>query len=782
MRKRWILRITGIVQGVGFRPFLYRIAVDRGLDGFVLNDDQGVLLEVEGTDRALRGLEQQIRDEAPPLARVDSIRVSRQPPAGHEGFEIRKSPSALLRRTRVSPDAATCPDCLREIGDPGDRRHRYPFTNCTHCGPRLTIIRDVPYDRARTTMEPFVMCADCRREYEDPRDRRFHAQPNACPACGPKVWLEDGTGIRLPAKDPIGECRRILAAGGIVAVKGLGGFHLACDARNEFAVHQLRARKLREEKPFALMARDLDQIERCCHLDEGERRLLESVERPIVLLRKTEDTDLPEAIAPRQEYLGFLLPYTPLHHLLLWGEPDEGDGPSVLVMTSGNLSDEPIAYQDADARQRLRAIADYFLLHDREIHLRCDDSVARLFRGTSQVLRRSRGYVPRAIPLHPPSDLPILAVGGMLKNTFALGRADQAYLSHHIGDLENFETLRSLEEGIVHFCRLLDHEPEVVAYDMHPDYPSTRLALDGPTPRKIPVQHHEAHVAAVLSEHAFEGTAIGVAFDGTGYGRDGTLWGGEFFVARAGTFERAGSLEPLPLPGGEAAIREPWRVALSIVHRAGKGADSEPLMAQVLRPVARQHVDLVERMLERGINCPWSTGAGRWFDGVASLLLGRVQNLYEGQAPAELEMLAMATQEDVPPYPVRLIDTPRGAAGRSGGPEWPTRFRVSLDEAVAPLLARRGRPGEESHLAKRFHRTMAEAIVLGAARLAEEEGARTVALGGGVFQNRLLLGMVVDSLDAQGLTALLPVDVPANDGGIAYGQLAVASWALRDGR
>jgi hydrogenase maturation protein HypF len=787
MRRREILRIKGIVQGVGFRPFLFRIAVSRGLNGFVLNDDEGVLLEVEGDTRALAGLEQSIRDDAPPLSRIDSIRTTRLPAAGHDGFEIRESPRARRRRVPISPDAATCPDCLADILDPANRRHRYPFTNCTHCGPRLTIVLDIPYDRSRTTMNTFELCQDCRAEYEDPTDRRFHAQPNACPACGPRLRLVDAVGLPMPCRDPLAEARRLLSQGAIVAIKGLGGYHLACDANNEIAVRTLRERKVREEKPFACMAVDLSEIALHCEIDPEERVLLESRERPIVLLRKRADCTLPEGIAPRQGTLGFMLPYTPVHHLLFRPAAGEMPAPHVLVMTSGNRSDEPIAYQDEEARDRLQEIADYFLVHDRPIHMRCDDSVARVFRGRVQIVRRARGFVPRSLGLFPSAPLPLLAVGAMLKNTFALGREGEAILGPHIGDLENLETYLSLGEGIVHFCRLFDHEPDAVVHDLHPDYLSTRFAQEMPIGRRIAVQHHEAHVAAVLSEHRHDGPAIGVAFDGTGFGRDRTLWGGEFFVVRSGAFERAGALEPMLLAGGEAAIREPGRTAYAITRTIAPNDDPLAHLPWLASQVPPRTTDLVRRMLERRLNCPWTSGAGRYFDAAAAILLRCARSFYEGQAPLELEMVAARVSgAGLDPWPVEQVDAPGtdeaedAAVGETapGDPAWPTRFRVSMREAFRRMLEEHARGADEAELAYRFHRTVALAIIEGAGRLAEEESIQHVALGGGVFQNQLLLGMVVDGLAERRLVPLLPRDIPANDGGIAYGQLAAAAMVL----
>lgn len=781
MKRREIYRIKGIVQGVGFRPFLYRLAKERHLTGFVLNDDRGVLLEVEGESAQLEGLEAEIRTSAPFLSRIDSIKITRVAAGGHRKFEIRESPKARKRRVPISPDAATCPECLADIFRDGDRRYRYPFTNCTLCGPRLTIVVDVPYDRSRTTMSVFPLCPECRAEYGDPESRRFHAQPNACPTCGPRLSLTDPIGIRLPVLDPLAEVRRLLIQGSIVAMKGLGGFHLACDARNELAVRTLRERKTREEKPFALMASEIGEVEAHCDVTPEERALLESVERPIVLLRKRADCALPEGIAPRQNYLGFMLPYTPLHHLLFRSAPGEDACPGVLVMTSGNRSDEPIAFRDEDARDRLQDISDYSLVHDRAIHLRCDDSIARVFRGKSVLIRRARGYVPRSIPLSPATPEPLLAVGAMLKNTFALGRDGDAIISPHIGDLENFETYRSLGEGIVHFCRLFDHEPKAVVHDLHPDYQSTRLAMEMPAETRIGIQHHEAHIAAVLSEHGIARPAIGVAFDGTGYGTDGTLWGGEFFLFRDGTFERVGSLAPILLPGGEAAIREPWRIAFGLLASLEPGVDPLARMPWIKDTVPSRTTDLVARMLERRFNTPWTSGAGRYFDAAGAILLKRGKNLFEGQLPMDLEMVAGNGALDAPAWPIEILSRPEKVAAGRGDPGWPGRFRIDLGDSMRALCDDLAGGADVATLAARFHRTMAEAIVAGAARLAGEESTDLVALGGGCFQNQLLLGMVVDALEARGLVPLIPHSVPANDGGISYGQLAAAAWRLRSG-
>ncbi len=778
MRLRHLIRITGIVQGVGFRPFVYRLAREYGLGGFVLNDGEGVFLEAEGDADALRSFGHGLREQAPPASRIDQILVTPVPAAGYIDFEIRASRESAERATRISPDLAVCPDCMREVLDPEDRRYLYAFTNCTRCGPRFTIIRDVPYDRPRTTMAAFPMCSDCRAEYEDPMDRRFHAQPVACPRCGPALTLRTAHGAPLRVRDPIGEVRSLLRQGSIVAIKGIGGIHLACDATNELAVRTLRNRKVREEKPFALIAADLEVIRAHARVSRAEAALLSSMEAPVVLLRRRRDSMLPESIAPGQVHLGFFLPYTPLHHLLFLPDPAEAAAsgaaasgpsakPSVLVMTSGNRSDEPIAFRDEEALERLADIADYFLLHDRPIHLRCDDSVARIARGRVQVLRRARGYVPRATRL--PWALPghALATGPLLKNTFALAKGFDCYVGPHIGDLENLETFRSFEEGIRHFERLFDIHPTVVAYDLHPDYLSTRYALSLDVEEFIPCQHHEAHVAAVIGENALEGPVLGVALDGTGYGHDGTIWGGEFFVVRDRTFTRAAHLAPVAMPGGDQAATEPWRAAVAYLKPA-LGEDGALLRGRLLPGVPRESLALVERMLERRLNAPLSSGAGRAFDAAASLILGRLRSGYEGQAPMELEQLALTVPRT-------------GAAGslpfriERGGEDEP--WQVDLGPAFAELadLLLRGR-GLRRDLAFRFHRTVADAVCTVVGDLAQREAISDVCLSGGVFQNQLLLSLVEEGLRDRSLRSYRNRDLPPNDAGISFGQIVIASW------
>lgn len=781
MRIRHLIRITGIVQGVGFRPFVYRLALEHGLDGFVLNDGEGVFLEAEGDGRSLRSFGRALEEQAPKAARIDSVRITPAPPVGYSGFEIRASRESGEKTARVSPDLAACPECLREVRDARDRRYRYPFTNCTLCGPRFTIIRDVPYDRAQTTMAGFTMCRLCLEEYEDPGDRRFHAQPNACPECGPHLALLTAQGTLLPARDPVQEVRRLLRLGSIVAVKGLGGYHLACDAANELAVRTLRNRKVREEKPFALMAAGIATIRREARVSRKEAEILGGPEAPIVLLRRRRECRLPESIAPGQAHLGFFLPYTPLHHLLFQEAPqaESPNGPEpgapppapldVLVMTSGNRSDEPIAYRDEDAAERLAEIADYFLVHNRPIHLRVDDSVVRVAHGRVQVLRRSRGYAPRVSRLPWPVPAHVLATGPLLKNTYALAKGFDCYVGPHVGDLENLETFRAFEEGIRHLGRLFDVRPTVVAYDLHPDYLSTRYALSLEAEEFVPCQHHEAHIASVIGENAVEDPVVGVAFDGTGYGHDGTVWGGEFFVVRDGAFTRAAHLRAVPLPGGDQAAREPWRSALSYL-RQSQGEEEAPIRARLLSGVPRENLALVERMLTRRLNSPLSSGAGRAFDAAASLILGKHRVAYEGQGPMELEQTALAggrAHSDPLPYSVE-----RGSGA------WICDLGPTFAELARLLVVGRSSKGD---LAWRFHRSISGLVVEVASGLASREGIQDVCLSGGVFQNQILLGQCEEGLRALGLRVHRNRDLPPNDAGISFGQVVLASWRAFQG-
>ena len=680
-RIRTSVRVEGVVQGVGFRPFVYSLATRLGLAGWVGNDVDGVFAEVEGAAESVRKFLDLVEREAPPLARVERVTARAIAANGAAGFSIAPSDPAGRRRALVSADSATCADCLAELADPADRRFGYPFINCTNCGPRFTIVRDVPYDRPLTTMAGFAMCADCAAEYHDPADRRFHAQPVCCPACGPRLRLLDSGGAQT-AGDPLAGAVSALRRGQVLAVKGLGGYHLAVDAGSQDATALLRARKHREDKPFALMVADVAAARDRCEVDEVAAGLLASTRRPVVLLPRRPGAPVADAVAPGNRQLGVMLPYTPLHHLLL---RDFG-GP--IVLTSGNVSDEPIAYQDADALHRLDGIADVFLTHDRPIHMRADDSVVRSLRGREMLLRRSRGYAPEPLTLRGRFRRPVLACGAELKSTFCLGTENRAFLSQHIGDLENYETLRSFTEGIEHFRRLFDITPEVVAYDLHPEYLSTKYALERDDVELVGVQHHHAHIASCLADNDEDGPVIGVAFDGTGFGTDGTLWGGEFLLADLAEFERAGHLAGVPMPGGAAAIRQPWRMAAAYLDAAYPNGLPDALAVAARNPQAWPDVLAMAR---RGVNAPVTSSAGRLFDAVAALLGVRDAINYEGQAAVELEQTGRSGRAGrLPGRDQRW----QPAAGDRGGPG-PRRRRGPARRGPAgrhrrPAAQRRG--------------------------------------------------------------------------------------------
>jgi hydrogenase maturation protein HypF len=750
-----------VVQGVGFRPFVHSLATSLGLSGLVGNDVDGVFAEIEGGTEAVAKFLVLLEQEAPPLARIERVTTRPLDVTGAPGFVIAPSVPGGQRRTLISADSATCDDCLRELADPADRRYRYPFINCTNCGPRFTIVRDVPYDRPLTTMSGFAMCSRCATEYHDPADRRFHAQPVCCPACGPRVTLLDNAGARQPGADPIAAAAALLQSGRVLALKGLGGYHLVVDAANEAASAALRARKHREDKPFAVMVADLSTARLLCEVDQLAAQSLTSARRPIVLLPRLPAADrlIGQSVAPGNRHLGLLLPYTPLHHLLLAAAA----GP--LVMTSGNVSDEPIAYRDDDALDRLAGIADAFLVHDRAIHVRTDDSVVRTFGGRESVLRRSRGYVPEPLRVRQPFRRPVLACGAELKNTFCLAKGQHAFVSHHIGDLENAETLRSFTEGIEHFKRLFDIEPRVVAHDLHPDYLSTKYAVglvDGGLAgvELVGVQHHHAHIASCLADNDEDGPVIGVAFDGTGYGADSTIWGGEFLIADLATFERAGCLAPVPMPGGAAAIRQPWRMAAA--YLALGYPDGLPAGLSV-HDRNKERWTAVTAMAARGVNAPLTSSAGRLFDAVAALLGVRDTINYEGQAAIELEQVTDVRERGSYQATITSHASELAVAG------------ADLVSAAAEDLAA-GVP--VPIIAARFHNGVAAAVLSVCAQIRERTGLSVVALSGGVFQNLLLTRQVMSGLTDEGFRVLVHSRVPCNDGGISLGQAAVA--AARD--
>jgi hydrogenase maturation protein HypF len=756
MTTRSQIQVRGIVQGVGFRPFVFSLARDRALRGKVFNNAAGVLIDVEGESAAIDQFVSEIKLKSPPLSIVESVELSLlHDAAGFADFRIVESESAGEMLVPISADIATCEDCLRELFDPRDRRYRYPFINCTNCGPRFTIVEDVPYDRATTTMREFEMCGACRAEYEDPGNRRFHAEATCCAECGPKMVLS--TGLSRP-DDAIAATRELLLAGQIVAIKGLGGYHLACDALNEAAVKTLRGRKYREDKPFALMANSVEVIKEYCNVLQAEEKLLKSEQRPVVLLVSKQDAEIPAAIAPGVNTLGFMLPYTPLHHLLFEGM----DRP--LVMTSGNISDEPICYLDADANERLKNIADAYLLHDREIHLRTDDSVARVVNDRPLMLRRSRGYAPAPIKTKFSFGREILACGAELKNTFCLAKDHYAFISHHIGDLENLETLRSYTEGIEHFKRLFHLAPEVIAYDLHPEYLSTKYAhaCEG-IETKIGIQHHHAHIASCMTDNAIDGEVIGVAMDGLGFGTDGKLWGGEFFVADLKDAERVFHLDYIPMPGGAKAVREPWRMAASYLYQT-YGDEFLRLDLPFVERLKLKDWSALKSMMASGANCPETSSMGRLFDAVSALLNVRATVNYEGQAAIEME--AMAAKNVSSGYEFEIRDD-EGISAEN-----------VIRSAVDDLL--NGAPRET--VAAKFHITVGDLIAGAATRIRDERGINRVALSGGVFQNVFLLKHAVEKLTAYNFEVFTHSRVPTNDGGISLGQAAIANALIAAGR
>jgi len=742
------IEIEGIVQGVGFRPFVYRLAGRYGLAGWVRNTGRGVQIEAEGDSEKLDGFCRSLASEAPPLSVISSLAVQQISPAGGTGFGILES-AKLQTGGEVSPDCEVCDDCLAEMSDPGNRRYRYPFINCTNCGPRYSIITGIPYDRPATTMASFPMCEECLAEYHDPLNRRFHAQPNACPVCGPKLSLLDSSGRPVPG-DPLAETLAALSRGLIVAVKGVGGYHLAVDALSEDAVARLRLRKKRDEKPFALLSADLDAVRQLVHCSDLEGRLLTGVERPIVLMKKREGNPISSLVAPGNGWFGIMLPGNPLQHLLLTGECPH------LVMTSGNLSDEPIAYRESDALDRLSGIADLFLVHNREIHTRSDDSVLRLSLGEPLFFRRSRGYVPRGVTL-PDASASVLAVGAELKGTVCLTREGRGFMSQHIGDLKNAATLRSLEETVRHLERLLEVTPEVVAHDLHPDYLSTNYAEGLSLPR-IGVQHHHAHMASCMAENHLEGEVIGVILDGTGYGEDGAIWGGEFLLGGYDGYRRCGHFNYLRLPGGDAAVKEPYRMAISALY----GSFGDRLFDQALpflADVGASERSLFLKMLERGINSPLTSSCGRLFDAVAALIGVRTRISYEGQAAIELEALAERGTATAA-YPYRLLSA--------------ECHRLDFAPMIAAICGDLAAGRERADIARTFHRTVAEGMVEVCGRIREESGVGRVVLSGGVFQNRLLTEETATLLTGSGFETYCHRLVPPNDGGLALGQAVVA--------
>ncbi len=770
--RRKHIDVQGIVQGVGFRPFVFKLAQSLQLVGYVFNSSSGVTIEIEGDEAALNTFVETLRSNPPQLSAISAVSTSEVDPRGDDTFTILESHPEPRTFSLISPDAGTCDACWSDFGDPTNRRFGYPFTNCTQCGPRYTIIQDIPYDRATTTMACFTLCAACAAEYADPADRRFHAQPNACPACGPSLEL-------LPRGTPLAACtfaegdslttirtaRSLLRAGNILAVKGLGGFLLACNAADQAAVRELRRRKRRSDKPFAVMARDIAAVRTICQISPEDESALLNVRRPIVVLPRLAGAHVADSIAPGNDTLGVMLPYTPLHYLLFSDSPGTPSEFTALVMTSGNLSEEPIVISNSEAIRQLDGVADWFLLHNRDIHTRVDDSVVRTFEGRERVLRRSRGFVPQTIDLG--VDLEeLLAYGGELKNTFCLTKGRYAILSQHIGDLENYETMQFFEETLTRLQHIFRVSPRALAYDLHPGYWSTRLALASRIERKFAVQHHHAHIASCMAENHLDGQVIGVAFDGTGFGTDGKIWGGEILVASFAEFTRRAHLRYVPMPGGDAAVRQPWRMALSYL-RDSFGAQL-PTDLLNFEGVTLKQIELVDTMLGRRIQTVETSSCGRLFDAVSAIIGLATEVTFEGQAAIALE--TAATRSSATDHYDFDIETPA-----SSGEPAILDFRETI-RAVAADAAKR-HPAEE--IAAKFHNSLALAIVQACICIRESEGLERVCLSGGTFQNLYLLRRTVEELRRNGFAVFLHAAVPANDGGIALGQAVIANALLR---
>jgi hydrogenase maturation protein HypF len=762
--KRYRIDVTGTVQGVGFRPFIYRLARLYCLTGFVRNTPVGVEIEVEGPQEHLETFEKLLDKDLPPASRITDLSRSELEPLGDSIFTIEESDNEGGKEVVIPPDIATCEDCTSELLDPSDRRYKYPFINCTNCGPRHTIVKQIPYDRDRTTMTPFTMCDACMKEYHDPMNRRFHAQPNACWECGPMLTLLDASGKELETDDPITEVTKLLERGYIIAVKGIGGFHLATDATRGEAVRRLRERKRREEKPFAVMSGDLRSVHNYVRVGPAEEKVLLHPARPILLLEKKDDCPIAEEVAPSNRYLGVMLPYTPLHLLLFEGH--DVRTPLALVMTSANLGEEPIVKDNQEAIQRLGDIADYYLVHNRDIHQRADDSVVRSIEGGPYTIRRSRGYVPSPIRLRT-EVAEILGCGAHLKNTVCIAKGRNAYLSQHIGDLENELASEFYEEAIDHLERILEIHPDIIAHDLHPDYLSTRYAEErGGGGKRIAVQHHHAHIASCLAENGVSGPVIGISCDGTGLGDDGTIWGGEILLADLGGYERIGHFDTFPLPGGDGAIREPWRAAYSVLRQAFP-IEYRSVFPRFFPEIAEEKSELIEGMLEKGINSPSTSSLGRLFDAVSAILGVCRKTSYEGQAAIGLEM---AMQGD----------------GMEGyGPdlrEEGERVVIGTGELVRRIVDDLGSGLSAGQISLKFHNYVVNSLCEAICILSAREGIRDVALSGGCFQNVFLLERLDEKLKLEGFNVLKHADVPANDGGISLGQIIVADFIVKTGK
>jgi hydrogenase maturation protein HypF len=751
LKSRARLLVKGIVQGVGFRPFIYGLAKFYSLNGWVLNSTEGVSIEVEGDRNSLDEFVNQIRVKLPPLAMIDSLDVEYLTPVNYDSFVIRHSKGDKDKYVKISPDISICDDCLTELFNPDDRRYRYPFINCTNCGPRFTIVKDIPYDRENTTMQNFKMCPLCQAEYDDPMNRRFHAQPNACPVCGPSVTLESPQG-KIECADPIKKAIELMIDGKIIAIKGIGGFHLACDATNDSAVSILRERKRRTFKPFAVMSANIDKIKEYCIVNDEENRLLQCVQRPIVLLKKLNRNLISESVAPNNNYIGVMLPYSPLHYILL------DNSLLALVMTSGNISEEPIVVGNDEAKRRLSDLADYYLFHDRDIQMRCDDSVTKVWNGHPIMLRRSRGYAPHPVDLDF-SMKEILACGGELKNTFCLTKDNHAFISHHIGDLQNIEAYKYYQDSIEHYKNLFRIRPEAIAYDLHPDYLSTRYALDQKDIKPIGVQHHHAHIVSNMAENGLNEKVIGVACDGTGYGTDGAIWGCEFMIADHADYQRRGHLKYLTLPGGDVSTKETYRMAISYLYSV-YGDKLLDIDIPLLNRIDHKKIAFIKSMIEKGINAPLTSSCGRLFDAVSSLIDVRDDATYEAQAAIELEMIAETGILDNYGYNIIPIDD---------------KYIINLDDMLQEIISDLNHKVSKGVISAKFHNTVADFIVSMCEKLRIESDINKVVLSGGTFQNTYLISETTRRLTEKGFITHFHKRVPTNDGGLSLGQAIVAN-------
>jgi len=754
MKENYIARkleINGIVQGVGFRPFVYNLANKFQLKGEVANTSSNVSIHVEGTRKNIESFCSNLFKNHPPLAHLSEISLNEKPVEYFKDFSIVKSISENLRSTLISPDVSVCESCLQELFDPDDRRFQYPFINCTNCGPRYTIINDIPYDRPNTSMKDFKMCGKCKAEYDDPSSRRFHAQPNACTDCGPHVFLKDNTGKNINSSNPVEKTASLLKQGYIIAIKGLGGFHLAADATNNDAVIRLRRKKNREEKPFAVMSYEIKQIREYAFIEPEEEKLLNSIQKPVVLLRKKDPIPLSREVSPNNRYFGVMLPYTPLHYLIL------DFGFTALVMTSGNISEEPIAIDNEDAFERLGNIADYFLIHNRDIYLRSDDSIVRRAAGKIRFVRRSRGYVP--VPVFLKQSVPqIIACGAELKNTVCLTRGKTAFISQHIGDLENLATDDFFRLTVDHLKRILDINPEIIACDLHPDYLSTRYAEEQHRVKLIRVQHHHAHIASCMAENKLDNTVIGLSFDGSGYGTDGCIWGGEILIVDPVRFKRIANFSYVPMPGSASAIKEPWRMAISYLYHAF-GEEFWNLDLSLLKEIEEKNITIIIEMISKNINSPLTSSLGRLFDGIASIIGIRKHVSFEGQAAMELEMLADNNREATYDYEWVSNDT----------------YEVLTQPIVCGVVKDMEKGIHPSRISSKFHMTLIKLFSELCEVIRKENGLNRIVLSGGVFQNSILLTGLIKSLDGKNFEVYTHSKVPTNDGGISLGQAFVAA-------